>query len=406
LSIHEECLGGANQLICRWGYMRIYHLIIALQLILVLALSPIIDAGTSPITQELFKIIQANLQKNIRPEIVEYGGKKYAVTYSINKSLQEKAENILKRFRSYETHVVILDNTNGHILASSGFKGDSQKFDELLPINSKQPGASLAKIITSMSLIDNGYMDPDSMIRYKGKTKTLYKSQINDDSEVSRWSKDTSLTEAFARSNNPAIARAAISNLQYEDFGMMAQKLGVGRILLDELETVASQYFDPTDDYEFAEAASGYTKKTLFTALQGSMLSMVTANNGTWTNPKMILQISDIDSGKVIWKKENIQYNAISQQSSLKMRELMNATVSYGTARKAFKRFKQMDFVGGKTGHLTGDFPAGKRDWFTFYYNDGDRNYSICALIINQKRWFVKSSHLVRMLMEETNRSL
>ncbi|MFN9066259.1 MAG: penicillin-binding transpeptidase domain-containing protein, partial [Bdellovibrionales bacterium] len=89
-----------------------------------------------------------------------------------------------------------------------------------------------------------------------------------------------------------------------------------------------------------------------------------------------------------------------------KMRTMMEETVLTGTSRKSFrslvrsKKFREVQ-MGGKTGHLTGDNPKGRTDWFVGYAFDEDRRLAIAAITVNEKFWTIKSSQVAQMMFRK-----
>jgi len=67
------------------------------------------------------------------------------------------------------------------------------------------------------------------------------------------------------------------------------------------------------------------------------------------------------------------------------------------------RRIKNID-VAGKTGSITGGIPFGKRDWFVSYAkpNDktGDNGISVCVMIVNVKKWYIKSTYLAKKIIQ------
>ena len=59
--------------------------------------------------------------------------------------------------------------------------------------------------------------------------------------------------------------------------------------------------------------------------------------------------------------------------------------------------------IGGKTGTITGGLPYGKRDWFVSYAipkNNFDKGISLCVMIVNVKKWYIKSPVLAKNIIE------
>ena len=93
---------------------------------------------------------------------------------------------------------------------------------------------------------------------------------------------------------------------------------------------------------------------------------------------------------------------------------MMEHTVKRGTARGAFRARKTRKIrdieIGGKTGSITGGLPYGKRDWFVSYAKpkgeESDKGISICVMIVNVKKWYIKSHYLAKNIIQYYYNSL
>jgi cell division protein FtsI/penicillin-binding protein 2 len=96
----------------------------------------------------------------------------------------------------------------------------------------------------------------------------------------------------------------------------------------------------------------------------------------------------------------------MSKESAAKVRELMEQTVIAGTSRRSFRpitkdrKYKEIE-MGGKTGHLTGDNPKGRVDWFVGYALEENRKIAVAAITVNKKFWTVKSAHLGQSMFKK-----
>ena len=120
----------------------------------------------------------------------------------------------------------------------------------------------------------------------------------------------------------------------------------------------------------------------------------------------LVNKVEDVE-GNVVWEPTIEQELVIAPETSEDLRKMMMATVEAGTARRPFRRLpaslRELE-IGGKTGSITGGEPFGKRDWFVAYSRDpkrpDDRGVSLCVMIVNKKRWYVKSAQVAREIFE------
>ena len=146
----------------------------------------------------------------------------------------------------------------------------------------------------------------------------------------------------------------------------------------------------------------------MISPIHAATLASVVANDGILKTPKVISKIVDPKTGENVWQEVNEEKRVISPETSHELQDLMAMTIDGGTARKSFRQmrggYKSALDIGGKTGHITGGTPFGKRDWFTVYATPRDKaegkGISISVMNVNVKRWHVKSAVLAKSIIE------
>lgn len=131
------------------------------------------------------------------------------------------------------------------------------------------------------------------------------------------------------------------------------------------------------------------------------------ANDGVLKFPNLVTRVVN-SNGETVWTKQLKDRRILTKETSEKMRELMSSTIDEGTARKGFRKmrtlYRQELDIGGKTGHITGGTPYGKRDWFTAFAMpktpEFGKGISICVMNVNVKRWHVRSSAVAKEIIE------
>jgi cell division protein FtsI/penicillin-binding protein 2 len=261
------------------------------------------------------------------------------------------------------------------------------------------PAASIFKVVTATAAIDKAGVNPEHKIRYNGGAHTLYKKNVLSE-KISRWTNVITLKDAFARSINTAFGRLSIENLHPEDLHEYANRFMFNQQIPADFPVDRGIAYIPTSKgFEMAEAASGYNKSNCMSPIQGAMIAASVANDGLMVVPYIVKTLKD-ESGNVLYQGETVNRGVtMSKESAHKLRELMGQTVIAGTSRRSFRplikdrKFKEIE-MGGKTGHLTGDNPRGRVDWFVGYAFDDDRKIAVAAITVNKKFWTVKSGHL------------
>lgn len=327
-------------------------------------------------------------------------------TYTLDPDLQAQADKLLQRYRPDYGAVFMMDAKTGRVLAFSSFQRDSKTPVNLIT-RATYPAASTFKIVTASAAIDGKGLSPSYKIRFNGGNYTLYKKNVLSD-RINRWTRTITLRDAFARSYNTAFGRLSLENLKPEDINEYATRFMFNQEIPADFPVDMGIATVPAEKgFELTEVASGYTKNNRMSPVQGAMIAATIVNDGRMVMPYVVDKLID-SNGKEIHTGETIDNGAvISTDSALDLRELMEATVISGTSRKSFrplvrgKKYRELEF-GGKTGHLTGDNPRGRVDWFIGYGQDENRRIAIAALTVNKEFWTVKSAELAKQLFHRS----
>lgn len=354
---------------------------------------------------EEFTKILANHQS--WSEQLDYDSSKFNVQYTFNSELEDFIKKQLALYRSDYTSVVVMDNETGHILAAVDYARNKNVFGRDLAFTNTHPAASIFKVVTAADLLENTHIKTDTEFHFTGKSTTLYKHQLRDPGNRHRWIRTIDLQKAFASSNNVIFGRTAIENLTPAGLKKMAEKFGFNKRLVEGVNLSPSVFNMAADQYNLAEFSSGLNDKTLMSPVHGAVIASIVANGGVLRYPVVIKSLESIGDKKVIYpplKKDEV---VLTPRTAEDMRSLFMATITDGTARASFRRSKYLLEkleIGGKTGSLTGGEPFGKRDWFVSYAKSNedknDKGISIAVMIVNQKKWYVKSSLVAKNIME------
>lgn len=344
------------------------------------------------------------------PKELNIGEEDYKIHYFLNEELENKILALLKRWKSNYTSVAVIDNNTGGILAAVDYDGREDKIGRKITFSSTHPAASLIKIITASTMIEDGKISYKTPFYYNGKSTTLYRNQLAD--EKNKWTVKTNFTRAFSISNNVVFAKAALKYSSFDRMKIIAENFGFNKSLMDFVSLGKSKLLKNKTKFELAELASGFNKKTLISPIHAASLSSVIANHGVFKMPQMISAITKGD--KVVWdyhKRKSV--DVLSTETARQLRVMMNKVIKTGSGRKMFLQYptpilKKL-IIGGKTGSITGGEPFGKRDWFTSFgfigdnkENKGrqDRGISVAVMIINGKDWKVRSTLIAKKIYE------
>ncbi len=351
-------------------------------------------------------VVTTNIHSDL-PTTMRVDDEYFRVAYSFDTELESYIKKIVRRYRPDHASVVVIDNKSGAILSAVDFARDGNKFSRTLSFSATHPAASLFKVVTAADLIENHNMATDKRFSINGRGTTLYRYQLKD--KVNRWTRYIPFTSAFAYSNNPVFGKAAIKESSARSLYQMGIDLGFNQDLMEDFSLGKSQLKFPKGDYELAEISSGFNRQTLISPVHAATLASVFANDGILKKPHLVTEL----------KSQNFDISfdtpgkrVLSVESTEEISSLMERTVTRGTARGAYRRLnsklKQSLDVGGKTGSLTGGVPFGKRDWLIMYakpkidqkYLQSGDGISLCVMMVNKKKWYVKSSYLARRIIE------
>lgn len=324
---------------------------------------------------------------------------KFEISYTLDDRLQSQAESLFKRYRPDYGAVVLLDATTGRILALVSYQKDNPKASHLA-LRATYPAASIFKIITASAAIEKAGVSPYHSIHFNGANYTLYKKNVMTD-KVNRWTRKITLKDAFARSINTAFGRLSLEALEPADLLDFANRFMFNQNIPTDFEVEQGYAQVPNEkNYELTQIASGFNNITRISPVQGAMLAAAVVNDGKMLVPYIVDSLKNSE-GDVFYKGEALEKGYVmTAESAAQMRKMMEQTVLGGTSRKSFRqlvrdrRFREIE-MGGKTGHLTGDNPKGRVDWFVGYATDeGNRKLAVAAITVNKKFWTVKSSYI------------
>ncbi len=321
---------------------------------------------------------------------------------TLKEEWQNFLQKALKRNSNYFTSVTVIDNNTGEIIGLYGRgRGTKENANNLL-FSATHPAASLFKIVSSAELMNNQKIEPETKFSYRGRGTTLYKYQLKD--KITKWSRKINFKRAFALSNNVIFGKAAIKNTNAVELTKMADSFGFNRDILTNLKLKLSQYRMAESQYQLAEIASGFNKKTLTTPIHAAFLSHVIATDSPVHTLSLIKGINL--AGEEVETSPKRVVSNIDQELRDDVFNLMEYTVQNGTARSLIRRMRystRKKFnIGAKTGSITGGIPSGKREWLTFFIqpNEGDdKGISVSIMNIYDKKWYQKPSYFGRKVI-------
>ncbi len=325
------------------------------------------------------------------------------ITYTFDRTLQDFVEAIYQRYAPDHGAFVALDAERGSVLAMTSYSKNPSDLGNL-NLRATYPAASVFKLITAAAALDRGLVEPESVMPFNGKSTSLYKKQVFKLVQ-NKWTRKPTLRKAFAQSMNPVFARLGVFSVGAESLNSYASDFGFNDIIQSDMFFDTGSTNISPDQWRVAESASGFTLSNTLSPIHGAMLASAAVNAGRMAEPYVVESITDRRGVPLFVREVKVREPSISAAAAEKLRVLMRETVRTGSARKSFRKFFRGEFkdveVGGKTGSLTGDSPAGRYDWFVGYAVAGPRKIAFASLTINKEYWTVKSAYVARRFIEQ-----
>ncbi len=287
---------------------------------------------------------------------------------SLDPELQHRVERRLRQSMALGGIAVFLDPASGRIMALATYNKDRKH--PLAAFWKAYPAASIFKIVTAAAALEEGLLEPASILAYTGRNHTLYRRDLT--AKVYPWSTRVSLREAFALSLNPVFGKIGIYTLGPTRLRRFGSRFFFGQPLPSEVPFETSRLAVPADRIGIAEVASGFNDRTLLTVLHAAWIGSVVVSDGAAPAPWLVVSARDGTGREIYRHTSSPPIRVLSPGTARKMRKLMEATVRYGTCRKSFagrrrdRRLRGIVF-GGKTGNVNNRRNTIKYDWFVGY---------------------------------------
>lgn len=333
---------------------------------------------------------------------------------TIDPALQRVAEGVMAMHHVPEAAVVLMDVQTGKILvyASHLDKGPARD----LCVEATAPAASVFKVVTASSLVENAGVTADQRECYSGGEQKIVQQDLVPDPRRDRWC--TTIAGAMGRSINTVFARSALKYLKPPVLEGTAKSLGFGSAIPFDVPVQPSALKIPEDTLGFARTAAGFWNTTL-SPIHAAWLSATMARGGEPIRPVLVADVAHDDGGKPIWTApfSIAQKRVIKSETAAAVTTMMESTVSDGTSYRAFHDARGQSFlpnipVAGKTGTLTDPIQQRFYTWFTGFAPshgmtvEGDspdskppRQVAIAALVVNHPTWTIKANILAREVL-------
>lgn len=317
---------------------------------------------------------------------------------TLDSRLQQSMERLLRNYNVPYGAVVAIDPRDGRILAMAEH---SEKDSSVgLATRALYPAASVFKIVTGAALLEAG-VRADTEVCYHGGLRSLQLGNLRDDPK--RDNTCASLARAMGQSLNVVIAKLANRNLSADDLRSVA-----GRFLFNQPlpvkpappsvgEALISPALIPEDELDFGRTAAGFGNVFL-SPLHGAMMVGAIGNSGVAIEPDLIRAV--YENNVRTTTQEPRTRRVVTEANARILTDMLERTVSEGTARNAFRERGRSVLggvkVAGKTGSLADKAPFKDYSWFVGFAPADAPRIAVAVVVVNGMKWRIKSSYVAR----------
>jgi peptidoglycan glycosyltransferase len=320
--------------------------------------------------------------------LASYGDGQAVLT--LDTRLQKRLERTLQDFDVPFAATVLLDPRTGRILAMAE-RSRAEPRATNLALRAVSPAASIFKIVTAAALLEQGY-SPEEPVCYHGGNHRLAPKLLADDAR--RDSACLPLAAAFGHSANVVFAKLADRGLSPEVLRATADRFLFNATIPFPAPVEPSRAEIPQDRFGLANAAAGFGEVRL-SALHAALLGAVIANHGVLVPPWVVELVHGTEPTPPLAEPVRV----IDERVAEALGAMMRATVTRGTAQKAFARppreLRGVQ-VAGKTGSLNEQRPFRDHTWFVGYAPAEDPQVVVASLVVNGPLWRVRAPWVAR----------
>ncbi|MCL2844663.1 MAG: penicillin-binding transpeptidase domain-containing protein [Chitinivibrionia bacterium] len=342
-----------------------------------------------------------------RTEVIRY--------FSIDTTLQRRAQNQLNRARGRYAAVVAINPETGQIISMVSHR--DPELPEIAPnmaLSSRFLAASIIKTVTAQAAFENMDITTASTFRFPGRGTTLYRAQFTP-LEFGERANETTFAQAYARSTNPVFGWMALHHIGRSTLHNTAERFGWNSPIPFEMPVDISYFPETTPDNinnadSLAFLGSGFHRGTTLSPILGALMMASILNQGVMMAPTLVDSVVDMQ-GRRLYKANTRKWRQTTANDIAdSLLVLKRATTSSGSARRTFREERrtflsgtagQNVVSGGKTGTLTNDL--GRNEWFVGFAKDTTRNITIATsvVLVQPTTWHLRPSQISANIMYE-----
>ena len=318
------------------------------------------------------------------------GGGLLRVEYSLDERLTENVFEIFRRGRVKRGLAIVLDPRSGRLLAYVATD------PETLPPERAYPAASIVKILTAATLLQEAPVEAALPCVYRGNKYRLSPRKLARPPS----GRETSLEEALATSNNQCFSQWAVHVLGEESLRASIARFGW---LVPPAPGHAAGRVEPiSTNLQLGRLGSGLAGVWLNPLHVAALASVLT--DGRLIEPWWIDRVVDSRGRSLELPRRAAERRVLTPQIARRLRSMLVATTTTGTAKRAFRTRRGRPLlpgiaVAGKTGNLTGGDPFGRYEWFFGLAPAEDPTIAVVVLQVQSNLWWSRSSELAAKVL-------
>ncbi|MBX7138478.1 MAG: hypothetical protein K1X83_10900 [Oligoflexia bacterium] len=320
------------------------------------------------------------------------------IFYSIDPALQRRAQELIDRASAPHAAIVAMEPTSGRILAIA----EKSPMISNLAMHAGFPAASLFKLVTTAAALENGAIQPSSLIAFRGGTYTL--NQWNFLPDARKDHQIMSVAEALGKSCNPVFARIALKHLSPKTLRFYAQTFGFDTDLGLEAPLSSSHAVIPEDSYGLSRTAAGFGDVRISPVHAAAIMSGI-ANHGMLPKPRLVERVLNSRGDLVYQARTEIVRHLTRTETANTLLNMMENTTTLGTSRREFSRKSALSLAGikvaAKTGTLKGTNPPGLNNWFIAAAPIQNPRIAVSVIVVDPRGLSSKASYLGREMIEK-----
>ena len=315
---------------------------------------------------------------------------------TLDVGLQRQALRLLRAAHATQAAAVVLDATNGRVLA---FAEDRRPGQTSLHFKASAPAASVFKLVTTVALFERGHVDPHANVCIAGGEHGIYERHL--EPATGPDARCAPFFQALGHSRNAVYAQLASQRLLRNDLLEVAETIGFNHHLPFGVPIELGTLNLPYNELAFARAAAGFVDSRL-TPLGAAYLSFIVANRGRGAR---LAIVDELDDYRAPAEKQDLG-QVISANSAWRLVRMMEVTVHSGTSLSAFSDDRGQSYlrsirVAGKTGTLQLAKGSPTSSWFTGFAPSRQPRVVVAVLLQNGRVWRRKANEVGRDLLRQ-----